>query len=249
MQFAVIGDIHSNLYALRRVLLGIRKKDVDFILCTGDLVGYSPFPNEVIDLLKRNRVISIQGNYDKAIGNMEPVCGCDYKEPHMIELAAHSMAFTSGAVTEDARTYLRDLPKELRLKCENHTLLLVHGSPRRINESLLEDSNEMQEVIEAFPEDILLCGHTHIPYYKRIGDKHVINCGTVGKPVSGNPDACYAVVGVDKDNISVEIVSVRYDVEKAAKAIEENDGLPDEFAWMLRTGRNMEGDAFGTELR
>jgi len=94
MHFAVIGDIHSNLYALNSVLYDIQNKDVDFILCAGDNVGYSPYPNEVIELLMGNKVVSIQGNYDKAIGNRELICGCDYKEQRMIELAELSVALT-----------------------------------------------------------------------------------------------------------------------------------------------------------
>lgn len=87
MRFAVIGDIHSNIYALESVVQDIKNRDIDFILCTGDMVGYAPFPNEVIDLIRKSNVLSIQGNYDKAIGNSESVCGCDYKDERQLEMA------------------------------------------------------------------------------------------------------------------------------------------------------------------
>lgn len=67
MRFAVIGDIHSNIYALESVIEDIREKKVDFIVSTGDLVGYLPFPNEVIELIRKERVVAIQGNHDQAI--------------------------------------------------------------------------------------------------------------------------------------------------------------------------------------
>ncbi len=236
MRFAVIGDIHSNLYALNSVLYDIQNKDVDFILCAGDNVGYSPYPNEVIELLMGNKVVSIQGNYDKAIGNRELICGCDYKEQRMIELAELSVAFTNNAVSDKNREYLKNLPKELRIKCEDLSVLLVHGSPGKINEALLEDSVEMLEVMEGILENVLICGHTHIPYYKKINNKYIINSGTVGKPVNGNPNATYVIVNIVKSNVDVDIVEVKYNVEKAAKAIEDTNDLPDEFAHMLRNG-------------
>ncbi len=74
MGFAVIGDIHSNFQALESVLNRIKEDNVDFIISTGDLVGYAPFPNEVINLIRSNYIVSIQGNYDKAIGNKDSLC-------------------------------------------------------------------------------------------------------------------------------------------------------------------------------
>ncbi|MCX7745867.1 MAG: metallophosphatase family protein [Clostridia bacterium] len=236
MRFAVIGDIHSNAAALDKVIHDIREKDVDFIVCTGDLVGYAPFPNEVIDLVRRSNILSIQGNYDKAIGNTEIVCGCDYKDEKQVELAGLSVMFTNEVITEENRSYLRSLPSELGLKAGELRILVVHGSPRKINEYLYEDSGEVVEVTRELKEDILICGHTHKPYYKVINGKHVINSGSVGKPKHGNPNATYVTVEVVENKVKVNIHEVSYDYEKTAKAIEENQILPNEFAQMLRMG-------------
>lgn len=236
MRFAVIGDIHSNIYALESVMEDSKAKDVDFILCTGDMVGYAPFPNEVIDLVRKHNVLSIQGNYDKAIGNSESVCGCDYKDERQLEMAGLSVMFTNMAVTEKNRAYLRELPTELRLKAEGMQILMVHGSHRKNNEYLFENSNEVDEVTKEIPEDILICGHTHKPYYKVINGKHVINSGSAGKPKHGNPNATYVIVDIVDKNVSVEILEVPYDYEKTAKAIEDNEMLPNDFAEMLRKG-------------
>lgn len=236
MRFAIIGDVHSNIYALESVLEDIRNRDVDFILSTGDLVGYAPFPNEVIELIRKNNVLSIQGNYDKAIGNSELVCGCDYKDEKLLELAGLSVMFTNMTITEKNRTYLKELPAELRLKAGQMQILMVHGSHRKNNEYLFENSNEVDEVTKEIIEDILICGHTHKPYYKVINGKHVVNSGSVGKPKHGNPNATYAIISVVDKNVSVDMLEVPYDFEKTAKAIEENDILPNEFADMLRKG-------------
>lgn len=236
MRVAIISDIHSNLPALESILVDIEEKNVDSILCTGDLVGYAPFPNEVIELLKKNHVLTIQGNYDEAIGNRKLICGCDYKDEKQLEMASRSIQFTNETILPENREYLKNLPRELTIKVGAFTIKLVHGSPRKNNEYLFENSSEVEEVTEVFPEDILICGHTHIPYYQVINGKHVINSGSVGKPKHGNPNATYVVLEVAGDKIDVAICEVPYNVEKTAKAIEENEILPNEFAGMLRKG-------------
>jgi len=236
MRFAVIGDVHSNIFALESVMEDIKTKDVDFILCTGDMVGYAPFPNEVIDLVRKSNILSIQGNYDKAIGNSESVCGCDYKDERQLEMAGLSVLFTNMTVTENNRAYLKELPTELRLKADGLQILMVHGSHRKNNEYLFENSKEVEEVTNEIVEDILICGHTHKPYYKVINGKHVINSGSAGKPKHGNPNSTYVLVNVVGKNVSVDIIEAPYDFEKTAKAIEDNEMLPNDFADMLRKG-------------
>jgi len=239
MNFAVIGDIHSNIFALESVLEDIKGRDVDFIICTGDMVGYAPFPNEVIDLIRNSNVLSIQGNYDKAIGNSDIVCGCDYTDERQLEMAGLSVLFTNMVVTDKNRTYLKELPTELNLKVGELQILVVHGSHRINNEYLFENSVAVDEVTKEIKEDILICGHTHKPYYKVINGKHVINSGSAGKPKHGNPNATYVHVIVENEIVKVDIVEVKYDFEKVAQAIEENEILPNDFADMIRKGKSI----------
>lgn len=236
MRLAIIGDIHSNLAALDSVLKDIESKNVDFILCTGDLVGYAPFPNEVIDKLRQAHVLTVQGNYDEAIGHRRLICGCDYKDEKQLELASLSVGFTNTTITPDNREYLKTLPRELSLKIASLSLRVVHGSPRRNNEYLYENSAAVEEVVQELEDDILVCGHTHIPYHQVNQEKHVINSGSVGKPKHGNPNATYVVVGVNGSKVEVQICEVGYAVEATARAIEANNTLPNEFAQMLRRG-------------
>ncbi len=244
MKIAVISDIHSNLYALDSVLADIETKDVDMIVCTGDLVGYGTRPNEVIETLKKNKILTIMGNYDDAIGNLKIVCGCDYPDPKDAEKAGLSMHFTGQTTTNENKEYLRNLPKELIFTFDNKTIRFVHGSTRLINEYLKENSKEADEVMSELVENILVCGHTHIPYAKYYDEKLLINAGSVGKPKTGNPNANYVIIDIkNEDEISktpssveVEIIEVEYDFERIANEIEENEILPNDFARLLREG-------------
>ncbi|MFL1470572.1 metallophosphoesterase family protein [Paraclostridium bifermentans] len=244
MKIAVISDIHSNIYALDSVLADIETKDVDMIVCTGDLVGYGTRPNEVIETLKKNKILTIMGNYDDAIGNLKIVCGCDYPDPKDAEKAGLSMHFTGQTTKVENKEYLRNLPKELIFNFDKKTIRFVHGSTRLINEYLKENSKEADEVMSELVEDILVCGHTHIPYAKYYGEKLLVNAGSVGKPKTGNPNANYVIIDIKNEDevaktpssVEVEIIEVKYDFEKMANEIEENEILPNDFARLIREG-------------
>lgn len=236
MRIAVIADIHSNIFSLNEVLLDIDNRNTDLIVCMGDLVGYATYPNEVIDTIRENRILTIKGNYDEAVGEELMVCGCDYPDPKDAENAGLSLNWTIDETSDDNKEFLRNLPKEVRMTFEGKTILFVHGSPRKINEYLKENSIEADEVMASIDTDILVCGHTHKPYYKMYGSKMLVNAGSAGKPKTGTPRANYVVIDIKGDNVSIEIYEVDYEYERTAKAIEEN-GLPQEFAEIIRTGK------------
>ena len=118
-------------------------------------------------------------------------------------------------------------------------IMLVHGSPRRINEYLFEDRPEasLERLLDMVDAEVLVCGHTHIPYHRVLASgRHVVNCDSVRKPKDGDPRACYVVLGVNDEALHVDFVRVAYDIEQAAQAIEASD-MPHEYADMLRSGK------------
>ncbi|MFZ3172208.1 MAG: metallophosphoesterase family protein [Carboxydocellales bacterium] len=236
MKIAIISDLHSNLEALRSVLQDIDGQNVQQIYCTGDLVGYAPFPNEVIDLIRGKRIPTVLGNYDDGVGNMRFICGCDYKDEQAQVLGEQSINWTKEHTTEQNKEFLRNLPLEIRFNIGSKRVLLVHGSPNRLNEYLFEQEvvEKIAEMTEQANTDILVCGHTHIPYHVMLQNKHVINAGSVGKPKHGGPQATYVILSNFAD-VKVEIRKVEYNFEATALAIEESD-LPNDFAKLIRLG-------------
>lgn len=234
MKIGFIADIHSNKYALKEVLKDALKEEVDQIYCLGDLVGYGPFPNEVIETIKEEKIPTVQGNYDQSVGEELMACGCDYKDPKVMEMGTKSLYWTQDNTTEENKKWLRELPVNIDLEVKGKKLKLVHGSPRKNNEYLFEEAPELNEVTEEADFNILLCGHTHKPYGKYVNDVFVCNVGSVGKPKHGNPKATYVILHIDKE-IKMDIREVEYDYEKMAKAIEESE-IPSEFAQKIRKG-------------
>ena len=236
MRLAIISDVHSNIYALENVVADIEDRNVDKVVCAGDLVGYAPFPNQVIEKIKEEEIETIQGNYDDAIGNRKIACGCDYNSEKAEKIGMSSINFTGKETTDENKEFLANLPGQLELDLEDKSALLVHGSPRKINEYLYAGSEQVEEVVADLEEDILMCGHTHLPYHRKIDGKHVINVGSIGKPKHGNPNAIYTIVEVAEGNVTTEFIEVAYPVAKITDAIKDSE-LVDELIDIFETGR------------
>ena len=239
MQLAVISDIHSNAYGLEAVLKDIGAKGVTDVFCTGDLVGYGSRPNDVIDLIRKRNIPTVMGNYDDAIGNMRLMCGCDYKDEKSLQLGEKSVLWTRDNTSEANKLWLRELPEEISIIFGGMKTLFVHGSPRALNEYLYEDTQESYiiDLLNEVSADILVCGHTHLPYIKKTSAGYIVGAGSAGKPKHGNPNVTYVVLEVVGGELIGEIVEVPYNYEVAAKEIEQV-GLPREFAEIIRTGRS-----------
>lgn len=237
-QATIFGDIHGNLPALEAVLADMQANNLSPDYCLGDLVGYGTFPNEVIEIIRERNIPTIMGNYDLGVGNSSDDCGCAYTSKIAEALGKRSIAWTNQNTTSDNKLFLQQLAAQIPLQLDGLRVLLVHGSPRKINEYLFEDRPDatMERLLDLAEADVLVCGHTHIPYHKILpSGRHVVNAGSVGKPKDGNPQACYVVIEVLNNKLSVTFKRVPYDVERAAKAIEAS-GMPHEYAHMLRTG-------------
>lgn len=256
MRIALFSDIHANLPALEACLKSIEEQKPDAVYCLGDLVGYNIWSNEVINEIRRRGIPAIAGNYDQGIGRTSNECGCAYKTGKDQDMGKISISFTNSIVGDEERKYLRTLPAHIRLEFQLNedklNLLLVHGSPRKINEYLFEDREEksLLRIMEQADADILCFGHTHKPYHRVLPAepqesthfRHAINIGSVGKPKDGDPRGCYVLLTINpdssilnKETVQVEFIRFEYDVEKSAKAVEDSP-LPNEYADMLRKG-------------
>jgi len=223
---ALISDVHSNLEAFEKVLEKI--KNCELILNAGDIVDYNANPNEVIDLVKKYNIISIQGNHDYA---------CYSGDVSNFTLyAAQASLWTSKILRKEKKQYLQNLPKIWRKKINGFKIVMVHGSPRDyLNEYVYPyfPDNIFKEFLKQTKADILILGHTHIPFIKYFENKIVINPGSVGQPRDGNPKASYALL--DLESFSAKIQRISYNFKLTAQKIIKS-GLPFFLAERLSEG-------------
>ena len=246
MRYALISDIHANLPALRAVLDDIAARaGIDRTYHLGDLVGYAPWPNETVALLKDARIDGIAGNYDSTTATDYEHCGCRYEDAHQAELSHLSYEWTRRNCSDETRLELGRLPFRLDLRplgghLSGQTVILVHGTPTLNTLYWTEDRPDgfclrMAEVAGAKRGDVICFGHTHKPWHREVAGVHFVNTGSVGRPKDGDPRAGYVLLETGGEQPTIEFIRVAYDLEEAITGIRASE-LPDEFAEYLRTG-------------
>ena len=242
---ALLADVHGNLPALEAALEDVDRRGVDAAYHLGDLVGYAPWPDEVVALLAGRGIPGVSGNYDSTTAVAADHCGCRAESPEQEALAHESYAWTLARVSEATTAVLRALPFRLDVRPEGGhrsgpTLHLFHGAPT-LN-TLYWDADRSDDFARkmagkagALEGDAMAFGHTHVPWTRTVDGIRYVNAGSVGRPKDGDPRAGYAIVTAGEEAFTAEHVRVEYDVERAAAGILESD-LPDSFAEDLRTG-------------
>ncbi|MFW5946937.1 MAG: metallophosphoesterase family protein [Gemmatimonadota bacterium] len=246
MKYALISDIHGNLPALEAVLADIEgREDLGGVYHLGDLVGYAPWPDEVVAALRARAIPGVAGNYDSTTATDYKHCGCRYEDPRQEELSHLSYEWTRANVTPETKRWLGSLPFRIDVRpLGGHTagprLILVHGNPVLNTVYWTEDRSDtfcvqMAGQLGAKAGDLVAFGHTHRPWHREVDGIHFVNTGSVGRPKDGDWRAGYVVVAMDGESVDVEFMRVEYDLERAAQAVRDSE-LPDDFAEDLETG-------------
>lgn len=249
MRYALLSDVHGNLPALEAVLADIDgRPDVDAVFHLGDLVGYGPWPNEVVSLLRGRGITGVAGNYDSTVALEYAHCGCRYEDPRQEALAHLSYAWTRRHVTPATKRWLGDLPFRVDLRPlgghrSGPRLILVHGNPVLNTVYWTEDRDDdfcrkMAAQAGARAGDVVAFGHTHVAWHRSVDGVVFVNTGSVGRPKDGDWRAGYTLVDIGEGDPAAVAVRVPYDVARAAAAIRGSE-LPDEFAVILETGGSL----------
>lgn len=247
MRYALISDVHASLPALEAVLADIRhRQNVDAVFHLGDLVGYAPWPNEVVQRIRDEEIAGVAGNYDSTVATHYVHCGCKYEDPRQEELSHLSYAWTREHTSAETKAFLGALPFRIDLRplgghLGGPTVTLLHGNQVLNTVYVYEERSDeflakMATAVGARPGDVICFGHTHKPWHREIGGVRFVNTGSVGRPKDGDPRAGYVLLELSPgEPIRIDVVRVDYDLEQAAQAILASD-LPHEFADFLRSG-------------
>jgi len=228
MKIAIISDIHANLAALE----AFPEQDCDRILCLGDLVDYGPSPKEVIRWVREHGAFCVRGNHDQAAGyQTDPHCSAPFQR-----LAAATLRYTLDVISPAESKYLRQLPVQGELTIEKTRFYLVHATPTDPLYGYCAASSERWvKELEWVDADVVLTGHTHVPFVRQIGSKVLVNPGSLGQPKTGTPEACYAIW----EDGTVTLKRYSYPVEFTVSAIQAmpvSTDIQESLIYLLRTG-------------
>jgi putative phosphoesterase len=207
VKITIISDIHGNIEALKSV-----PRSWDELWVLGDLVNYGPNPAEVVDFVRQNATVVVRGNHDHAVGTGEnPRCS-----PAFREMALAMQAYTESVLGDEQKAYLSRLPHSAQMEAGGVRFFLCHAAPsdRLFKYGPTETAFWTQETV-AVSADILLVGHTHLPFVMDLGAKCVVNPGSVGQPKHGAPEACYAVW----EDGAITFKSCRYPVAETVRKV------------------------------
>ena len=219
-----MSDIHANIHALERVLEDADAQGADVIICAGDLVGYYPFPNEVVAEMRERNAICIAGNHDRACVNLDTF--------NMNPLAASAIFWTARRISDASMAYLRKLRPQATLNLGGTPAAMFHGSPRNDDEYVFEEDANA-ELLQMAKAQVVISGHTHVPYVKRMPEGVLVNPGSVGQPRDGDPRASYLIYEEREQDFILR--RIEYQVGEAAKAV-ISAGLPDYLGARLFSG-------------
>lgn len=242
MRILVISDIHANLTALETVLADAGP--VDETWCLGDVIGYGPDPNEVVECLRGlpnltcilgNHDVAVLGQMDYAVFNTE---------------ARRSLLWQKKSLLPDNLAFLESLPQEMLIR---RTVSLAHGSPRDPLWEYVLNTLVARLNFEAFTTPYCFVGHSHIQCMFRMDTKRdrvsmdflrpneehqlfprvILNPGSVGQPRDRDPRAAYAIFNPEAETWQPR--RVPYDVEAVQKRIRAA-ALPEKHALRLAEG-------------
>ncbi|HTQ78666.1 MAG TPA: metallophosphoesterase family protein [Thermoanaerobaculia bacterium] len=239
-RIAVFGGIYNNHLALQELLTDAARRGAEALYCLGDFGGFGPHPEKVWPLLVQGGVRAIQGNYEESLASGREDCNCGYTDPRDNYFAALSYQYTATRCSREFKAFMGTLPKRRRVRVGERELLLVHGSPRRINEFLFESTSPaafLEVLLAQHHCDALLCTHTGLHWHRRLpSGRDVVNVGVIGRPANdGTPQVWYSLLEERGGELAVELLPLPYDHEGLALEM-RREQLPAEFIDTILAG-------------
>ncbi len=218
MRIAVLSDIHANLGALEAVLRDVARRGVEGALHLGDAVGFGPQPNEVLERLHAEGIAGVRGNWDLALLDPDPEAGLRaYLPPHLPEEGRTNYRWTREVLSDANRERLVALPAQTRVDDGATAVVFAHASPDSPLEDLTAETPEARlgELFAGSRAQVLVVGHTHRPLAREAGGGVLLNPGSVGRPLDGDPRASYLILDTAA-GLAAEHVRVEFAVENGA---------------------------------
>lgn len=239
-RIAVFGGVYSNHLALLELLEDAARRGAEAVYCLGDLGAFGPNPEKVRPLLAQGQVLAIQGNYEESLASGREDCNCGYTDPRDNHFAEISYRYTERNCSSDFKAWMGTLPRRRRVRVGDRELLLVHGSPRRINEFLFHSTSPvpfLEVLLDQNRCDGLLATHTGLHWHRRLpSGRDVVNVGVIGRPANdGSPHVWYSMLEAREDGLEVELIPLAYDHAGLAAEM-RSEKLPEEFVKTILTG-------------
>ena len=229
LRILIVSDLHANLEAVRAL-----PERYNEMWVLGDIVHYGPNPREVIEFVRTHASLAVRGNHDHAAAyDQAPQCSERFRR-----MAEETGRYTRAAITNEQREFLRSLPLTAERSVGGIRFSLCHAAPQDpMYEYRPPDSPLWDAELARASADVLLVGHTHLPFHRRLGSRMVVNPGSVGQPKHGAARACYVLW----EDGEIRHESAEYPVQETVGKIEALPLSPEVRADLIRVLRTGTG--------
>jgi predicted phosphodiesterase len=241
MRVGAFADVHGNLPALKSVLADGLRQGVDRWLCLGDLAFRGPAPAECIDTVRSLRnCAAVMGNTEEWLPTGPPPG--EGSTPEFRAALRRWWEWTIALLQPPAVEWVERLPRRVLVEEDGVRVLGVHATARGLEDRLLPWSPDelFAAAVETANHSAVVCAHIHLPYLRKIGNTPVLNCGSVGRPLDGDPRSSYVCLDLGPGGVeAIQFRRVAYDLNATA-ALCSSRGFPwaDEYLAALRVGAN-----------
>ncbi len=237
----IFGGPYSNLQATQAMIRVAQAHNIppQQCICTGDIVAYCAQPQETVALIQEWGAYCLMGNCEESFANNSHDCGCGFEEgSHCDLLSVQWFQFASQALSQDQRDWFSKLPRTIEFTLGNSSVQVVHGSVSSINEFIFPSSPEsvFDTQCALSQADVIIGGHSGIPFTKTHGTTTWHNAGAIGMPANdGTPRTWFSIIDTHKEGLDIQIHSLDYDYPKAQQAMVKA-GMDNAYAQALATG-------------
>lgn len=237
----VFGGPYSNLAATRAMWQRAEKLDITpgQIICNGDIIAYCAEPLETLQLVRDWGILVVRGNCEESLGADAQDCGCGFEQGTTCSLLAEEWyRYAAQKITDGDRTWMRSLPRSLNFELLGRRIKIVHAGVRQINRFIFPSTPAAvkREELELAGSDILISGHSGIPWGQKVGNRAWLNAGAIGLPANdGTPDGWYLLLIPEEKDIRCSWQRLNYEAVQSAHNISEA-GLQPGYAEALVTG-------------
>ncbi|MGB5820694.1 MAG: metallophosphoesterase family protein [Saonia sp.] len=185
----LFGGIYSNLHALQRLIAIAKENKIkpENCICTGDIVGYCALPEETVQRFKSWGARSIAGNVEVQLGKDAEDCGCDFTQGSRCDgFSKLWYPFAKEQLSLDSLGWMRQLPHHISFGFAGKRITVVHGSYHHTSEFIFKSTPESlkRKNFETTQSDIIVAGHSGLPFHQKIGERLWLNPGVIGMPAN-----------------------------------------------------------------
>lgn len=237
----IFGGVYGNFEALKvfKEIAELNGFSSDQVICTGDISAYCAHPEECIQTIKEWGIHAISGNVEIQLASGSDDCGCNFEDGTTCDLLSPKWySYTKKSISISSLQWMQTLPDLMRFSYQGKRFVVVHGAFSDVSKYMFESTSwEIKEKeLKAAESDIILAGHSGLPFHHAKKDKAWINAGVIGMPANdGTQRVWYLEITPKQDGILFEHKSFEFDWKSAKENMELAD-LPEQYSKTLESG-------------